>query len=202
MDSIERLRQDHDILRAKLRLLEYALRIGPEARYVLRELCYNLGSQLRIHIQREEVLILSSQQALAPEILTHLTAEHHDEPQLLHDLIGLFAQDVPPTWMEISSKLKRFITELRRHLAEEELTLFPILPRGAHLQETMTLNRVIHEYPRTRAIFNEMSIDMASEGCDCLDEIAWRHGIDPGKLLARLETAIPQPRVDTAARNE
>ncbi len=207
MNAIERLRRDHDILRTKLGLLEGALRMGPEAWFVLRELCYTLGGQLRDHIQREDALVSSCRQAFGPEILHHLAVEHHDEPQLLRTLIELFVQDVPPAWADVMSALTRFIQGLRRHLAEEEEDLFPMLERASvaqqydsvvvhvafpsSLHETMTLNRIVRQYPRTKAIFDELLIGLAFEGCDCLDEVAWRHGMESDELIARLEQAIP-----------
>lgn len=60
----------------------------------------------------------------------------------------------------------------------------------AHFEEVMTVNRILQQYPRTRPIFEHLFVNIPVEGCDCLDEVAWRHGLDVGELLAKLEDAI------------
>ena len=219
MSAIERLRRDHGLLRTKLSLLEGALGMGPEAWFVLRELCYTLGGQLRDHIQREDALVSHCRQALGPEILEHLAVEHHDEPQLLRAVVELFVQDGPPAWTDVKSALARFIQGLRRHLAEEEEDLFPMLEHASaprerdsaavqaacpvRLHETMTPNRIVHQYPQAHAIFDDLLISLAFEGCDCLDEVAWRHGMESRELLAKLEQAIrPPPDVAQLAEGD
>jgi hypothetical protein len=58
----------------------------------------------------------------------------------------------------------------------------------------MTANRLVRESPQTRRLFDELFISLPIEGCDCLDEIAWRHGMEGHELVAKLEEVIqPQP---------
>ena len=64
MNTVGRLRRDHAILRAKLDVLEAALRMGPEVWYVLREVCFTLARQLRDHIKREEELVAGCRQTM------------------------------------------------------------------------------------------------------------------------------------------
>ena len=214
MNAIERLRGDHDALRATLYLLEGALGMGPETRVTLRKLCHVLGGRLRDHIQREDALVSGCRQAFGPEILRHLAVEHHDEPQLLRALEELFAQDAPPVWTDVTSTLTRVIQGLRRHLAEEEQELFPTLERAfvpqardpgtvqaacpACLCDTMTPNWIVRQDPRTQAVFDELSINLAFEGSDGLDEVAWRHGVSDQELLQKLEEATRE----TSLRSE
>src|SRR5262245_66409232 len=47
------LRHDHDLLRKRLALLESALQVAPEARFVLREMCFSLHRMLHDHIAHE-----------------------------------------------------------------------------------------------------------------------------------------------------
>lgn len=58
------------------------------------------------------------------------------------------------------------------------------------LREDMTVNHVLHECPRTQRIFDQLLISASCEGHDCLDEVAWRRGIDCEHLLALLEEVI------------
>ena len=97
------------------------------------------------------------------------------------------------------------IERLRRdHMAEEERELFPLLERtlagcaaaeapaqtAQPFDETMTINRIVSQFPRTRPIFERLFINVPIEGCTCLDEAAWRHGMDAEELLHLLEGAV------------
>ena len=67
-----------------------------------------------------------------------------------------------------------------------------ILRAAAHARfdETMTVNRVVQEFPGTRPVFERLFISVPMEGCTCLDEVAWRHGLEAEELLEALETAV------------
>ena len=97
------------------------------------------------------------------------------------------------------------IEGLRRHMAEEEVELFPIFDRmlaeqeaaqpaaptpSSTLDETMTVNRIVQRFPRTKPVFEQFFIHIPTEGCTCLDEVAWRHGMESRELLERLEQVI------------
>ena len=60
------------------------------------------------------------------------------------------------------------------------------------LDETMTVNRIVHEFPATQRIFERLFIRVPLEGSTCLDEVAWRHGLDSRELLTSLEDAIEE----------
>lgn len=207
MQAIARLKRDHRILRSKLDVLEAALRMGPETWYVLREVCYTLSRQLQNHIKREDELVLAYYNAIAPEILTDISVEHHDEPEHLETINRMFVGERERNFDRIGTSLAEVINGLRRHMAEEEAALFPILereleaqesatlvyvPKG-HLHECMTVNRVVHEYPTTRAVFEKFFVNISLEGSSCLDEVAWQHGLDLHDLLEQLELDIPHP---------
>ena len=66
----------------------------------------------------------------------------------------------------------------------------PAAPAPAPIDETMTVNRVIHDFPHTRPVLERLFIDMLTDGYTCLDEVAWRHGMEAKDLVARLERAI------------
>ncbi len=88
-------------------------------------------------------------------------------------------------------------------MTEEEHALFPRIEKalaeqaseapkapGSCLYESMTVNRVIHDFPKTRETLKELFVNIPIEGCHCLDEVAWRHGIGTSELLRMLEGAI------------
>jgi len=66
-----------------------------------------------------------------------------------------------------------------------------LLPSG--LSETMTVQEVMRRYPNTGSVLEGLCIDRSFEGYDCLDEVAWRHGMESQELLALLEEEVAQP---------
>ncbi len=58
------------------------------------------------------------------------------------------------------------------------------------LDDTMTVNRVLHEHPETKAVFDRLSISSPIEGCECLDEVAWYRGMESRELLEQLRRVI------------
>ncbi len=206
MKAIDRLTRDHKLLRSKLDLLESTLGMGPASKwYILREICYTLSCQLQDHIQREEALVASCRQALSPEALAHSQIEHRDEPQLLRKVNHLFIEEGGRATEQVRAVLSEVIPRLRRHMDEEEVELFPMMAQilgdreepgapeatvHAGLREEMTVNGVLNEYPRTRIVFERLFINISFEGCDCLDEVAWRHGLESKDLLTWLGDVI------------
>ncbi len=61
---------------------------------------------------------------------------------------------------------------------------------SACLHEHMTLNRIVREHPETRSVCDRLRISLPFEGCDCLDEVAWRLGIKARDLISQLEGVI------------
>ena len=105
MKAIERLRRDHVILRSKLDVLESALKMGPEAWFVLREVSHTLAQQLRDHIRREEELVAACRAVLREEAVTHVSVEHRDEPQRLRALHRLFVKESGKSLSQIAPVL-------------------------------------------------------------------------------------------------
>ena len=206
MRTIDRLKRDHTILRTKLGMLEAGLQMGPETWFVLREVCHTLALQLRDHIRREETLVAAYRAVLKKEALEHLTVEHRDEPERLRTLSRLFVRESGQSLQQVAPVLKDVIQGLRHHMDEEEAEMFPALERmlasreaelvpaeleePARIQETMTVNRIVQEFPRTRPVFEQLFVNIPYEGSDCLDEVAWRHGLESRELLAKLEEAL------------
>lgn len=234
MNTVGRLRRDHAILRAKLDVLEAALRMGPEVWYVLREVCFTLARQLRDHIKREEELVAACRQTMIsppagkagggmnPKILAEIVVEHQDEPEQLRTITRLFLLQPDHSLERLRPALQETIRRLRLHMSKEESELFPVLERtlaetlgsaarepGRALlfDETTTVNRVVRDFPGVQPVFERLFINVPVEGCSCLDEVAWRHGMEARELLALLEQAVdacecrrqePVPQVETA----
>lgn len=207
MNTIDRLRQHHRTFRAKLDALEVALRLGPETWFVLREFGYSLSQQLSAHMREEDALIAAAEPRLGRALHERLVLAHRDEPELLHSANKLFLEKAIDAWDQLKLLLMAFIDQLRCHMDDEERELFPTLERflqqeeatatnavsAAHptpLIETMTINRILREHPETACVCRAMFIDIPFEGCDCLDEVAWCHGMESGELIAHLERAI------------
>lgn len=206
MNAIERLKRDHAILRSKLDVLEAGLRMGPETWFVLREVCFTLSRQLQNHTKREEELVMACRRTMPPHVLAEMAVEHRDEPEHLRTINRLFVEERGHPLERIRPALTEVIRGLRRHMAEEEQRLFPTLEQGlaaqeparapaqqtsgAHLHEDMTVNWALREYPVTRVVFERLFVNIPYEGCDCLDEVAWRRGIEVQELLDRLEQPV------------
>ena len=228
MNAIERLRRDHRILRSKLSVLEATLRMEGDTWFVLREVCFTLSRQLRDHIKREDELVIACRKAMNPKVLAEVVVEHKDEPAHLRTINRLFVSATDHSLERIRPELTEVIHGLRHHIAEEEAELFPILERVLEereaaepagtvpgpqaVDETMTVNRIVQEFPTTKPVFEQLFINVPMEGCTCLDEVAWRHGMEAQELLQRLEEAIAScscatrraetPCVDSASQPE
>ena len=59
------------------------------------------------------------------------------------------------------------------------------------IDQQMTPNAVLQEHPEMRKVFDALFINVSIEGCDHLDEVAWRHGMEIRELLTRLMRSIP-----------
>ena len=142
--------------------------------------------------------------AMNPKVLAEVVVEHHDEPAHLRTINRLFLSERDHTLERIRPALQEVIDGLRRHMSAEEVELFPILERvlsehevaepvelpDARVDETMTVNRVLQTFPGTRPVFERLFVNVPIEGCSCLDEVAWRHGMESRELLAKLEDVL------------
>jgi hypothetical protein len=131
--------------------------------------------------------------------------EHEDEPELLRAVNRLFLEERGQSFAMVKPALTSLIARLRAHMADEEANLFPTLERilapreaslaeepeaGPHVTGGMAVNRVLHEFPATQQVFNKLFVNVPLEGCDCLDEVAWRRGLLVRDLIGQLEGAI------------
>ena len=206
MRAVDRLRRDHEVLRTKLDVLEATLGMTPPTTwFILRELCYTLSRQLQDHIRREEDLVTACQQSLSPDVWSHVRLEHDEEPQLLRTINHLFIEEGGKAIEQVRTVLDELIPRLRRHMEGEEAELFPAIEKilgdqeepsaqessmAVKLHEEMTVNHILRTYPQTKLLLERLFINVPYEGYDCLDEVAWRRGMDCCQLLVVLEEAI------------
>ena len=207
MGATETLKRDHQILRAKLKLLEAAMQMLPESHFVLREMCWSLARMLETHIRREgEVLQPYSNriQALTQE---RMAQDHADQRLVLRDVNALLLGGIKAPISKVVPPLAQLIEELREHMAEEEQEVFPMVDRIADeelptpttplelplITESMTVNHVLKIHPRAQEIFRTFQVDVEADGCHCLDELYWRRGVDAAALLDALNYPEAEP---------
>jgi hypothetical protein len=209
MTALERVQRDHALFRVKLATLESALQFGEEARFVIRELCFTLSRQLASHVRRESQLASLCTRALwrfGSGDLGRLALEHHEEWQWLRLINRSVSHAAPGRFEELQATLTGVIPMWRSRMAEQEAQLFPLLTQTlggtlsvdaevaggvpVRLVESMTGREVVRRYPKARAVFERLFIDIDHEGYYGLDEIAWRHGFGSRQLLAQLEDTI------------
>ncbi len=197
MELVELLRADHALLRKKGLLLESALQVGPEARLVLREMSYSLMRMLDAHLQRETPLLQQYYyRAGSRELMP--ASDHSVERHLLRSANRLLNGQLRASVPLIILRLSQALEQLRVQMDRQEHLIFPSLgeqaspdgPGSIPLDGTMSVNEVLHRYPRAREIFEELCISRLDEGSDSVDEVAWRHGIDAAEVLERLRSAV------------
>ena len=103
-------------------------------------------------------------------------------------------------------RLSHLIEELREHMAEEEREVFPAVEKAEEevrpgaavplpplITEQMSANAVMKAFPATCPVFKKYGIRCGGDGCDCLDEMAWRCGLDAQALVKELQEAAAAP---------
>jgi hypothetical protein len=218
MNAVNRLKRDHTLFRSKLNVIESALHMGRNAWFVLRAECFSLARQLEGHTRREGELSASyhavPDRGRPPTPLT----DHRVERRHLA-FINRFLIEQPSHLLErIQPTITLFISGFRRRMNRQELTGFPmveetlvlsqvnqLLLQGERplwdLGETMTVAEVVTRYPAAGVVLERLFIDQRFERHDCLDEVAWRHGMESRELLAHLEEGLARggtPEVQTA----
>lgn len=206
MNTVNRLRREHALFRSNLNVLEAALRLGPEARYALRERCCSLAKQLEDHTRREEdlrcVFHAAVSHASSPVPFTDHTVERGQAA-----FINRFLLRYPNAPLgRIEPTITLFVSALRDRMEQQESTVFPVVEDALvlsevsrlleaerppwDLSETMTVGEVLACYPAAGPVLERLFINPACERYDALDEVAWRHGMESQDLLARLEEEL------------
>ena len=195
------LKKDHEVLRRKLGFLEAALQVAPQSPFVLREMCHSLTRMLDEHIHREDEALMPYANRIRAILRYRADQDHADQRLILLDVNALLLQGIKMPTSKVVNLLSHLIEELREHMAEEEREVFPAV-EGAEeecrepketlkplIAEHMSANVVMKTFPATRRVFEKHGIACGCEGCDCLDELAWRHGLDVKELMENLRQA-------------
>lgn len=196
------LRKDHDILRTTLECLEAALRVAPEQPLVLRDICCQAFTRvLDRHIKREEAALKPYRHRVQRILRQRERQDHADQRRVLRDLNALLLQGVTVPAGTIAPRFFHLIDELREHMAEEEREIFPTVDRVEAEQpsrasssvplitEGMSANAVMAQCPSTKPVFEKYGIRCGCDGCDDLDELAWRRGMETAELVSELQQA-------------
>ncbi len=155
METTAQLRQDHEILRAKLALLEGLLPLAAQMQYPIRELIFSIARRLRCHTEKETVLLRVLRVAChgdPAEATRYLPEEHQDQQQTLAFLNQLLAMGSQCPAEPVATYGAHLIDGLREHMAREDAVLFPAADRAigeAEGQEVVMEMRAIarHHFP-------------------------------------------------------
>ncbi len=196
------LRKDHDILRTKLKCLEAALRVAPQTPLVLRKMCcHSFTRVLDQHIKREEAALKPYRHRVRAILQQRKHQDHADQRRVLRDLNALLLQGVKIPVGAVAPRFFHLIDELREHMVEEEREIFPTVDRAEAEQpsranppdllitEAMSANAVMTQFPSTKPVFEKYGIRCGCDGCDALDELAWRRGVETAELVTELQQA-------------
>ena len=207
MNAVNRLKREHGIFRSKLNVLESALHMGQDAWFVLRAECFSLAKQLEGHALREEGLSTSCHAVPVSGWPPTSLADHAMESRQLA-FINRFLIEQPSRLLKrIAPTIIRFVSGFRRRMDRQESIGFPIVEETLvlskenqlllkearlpwDLSETIILGEVVTRYPAAGPALDRLFIDQRFERYDCLDEVAWRHGMESQELLAQLEEEL------------
>jgi hypothetical protein len=201
MPTLAALRADHALLRKKLALLESSLQIGPEARLMLRELSFSLLRLLQAHVQREAGAVDAYCHQVPSGRYLLRTVDHSVEQRLLRTVHEWLLSGLHVPTPMIILRLSQAAEQLTAQMEAQERTVFPVLgdleEAGASdaavpeaIRSSMSVNEVLRRYPQTQPVFEQFHVNRLCDGCDSVDEVAWRHGVELTELLTQLQQAV------------
>lgn len=131
MSVTELLMHDHKLLRAELRLLEAAMRVAPEAQFVLREMCWSLTRMLEEHIRHEVEVLRPFNNRIQTLTQAQMAQEHADQTATLRDVNEMLLGGMSAPMDQVVPPLTHLIEELREHMEQEERGVFALVDRIA-----------------------------------------------------------------------
>ena len=209
MGATSALSQDHTHLRKRLTLLESALRVVPDARFILREMCFSLLRELQDHMDREAAVLQSHGHLVTLQHFPPSARDHSAECALTRSIIALLLEGVSAADPSVIRSITQTIEQLRIHMEEQERMLFHLLDRleGFDLEGSLTaisgamsVNEVLNRYPQTEQVFEQFHINRMRDGYESVDEWAWRHGMEVSPLIERLRAAATPPPTAPSAQ--
>ncbi len=200
MDLTGPLHQDHAFLRKKLTLLEFAMESVPDTRILVRELCGSIQKYLQEHLQREErAMQLYYSAPLANPDIPRIH-DHAAELALFRGVNELLLGGLRVSSPMVMLRLSQAIEQLRARIEEQETRVFPVLyeqmggrpMERAHppISGAMSVNEILQRYPRTGPVFEQLHVNRLREGYESVDEVAWRHGVDPSEMVEHLRDMV------------
>lgn len=135
MRPTESLWADHETLRSQLTLLEENLRLADGACFPMRDAAFFLAGCLSAHMEHEEhfLIMLQEAQSEPPGLSIHRLLEereeHEDYRLTVTLLLELLNKEQPTSMDPIILCATHLIDGLRKHMAREEVTLFPVIDR-------------------------------------------------------------------------
>ena len=211
MTTTAMLKKDHEILRRKLDFLEAALQVAPQSVFVLREMCHSLTRMLDEHIHREDEALMPYANRIRGILRYRADQDHADQRLILRDVNALLLLGLKMPTSKVVTLLSHLIEELREHMAEEEREVFPAVEKAVEkaeeevrpgamaplpplITEQMSANAVMKAFPATRPVFEKHGIRCGCDGCECLEELAWRRGFDAKELMEKLQQAAVETK--------
>ena len=196
MDFTAPLRQDHAFLRKKLTLLEFAMESVPETRILVRELCCSIQKYLHEHAQREARAMQLYYSTPLTDPAVPRVHDHAAELALFRGANELLLGGLRVSSPMVMLRLSQAIEQLRARIEEQEARMFPVLYEQmegrpmvrAHptISGSMSVNEILQCYPRTEPVFAQLHVNRLREGYESVDEVAWRHGVDPSEMVEHL----------------
>ena len=197
MEAISTLRADHAHLRQKMLLMDSALQVGPEARFVLREMSFSLLHLLQDHMHREADALAAYYHHVPSGRFLLEPADHAVEYRLLKTVNELLLTGVRASLPLVILRLSQALEQLRAQIESQEQYLFSTLEQavgaggdGLVICPEMSVNEILSRYPQTRSVFEHLNVDRFQDGYESVDEIAWRRGLEVSGILEQLRQAV------------
>ena len=150
MNASDELRYDHDVLRAKLCLLELYLPSYRDCACTVSRLIDSFASCLRSHTEREERLLTVLALACGEPsqvCLERVHDAHENQRTQLAILHGLLSQPEPGEEGQVVVQFAYLAHNVREHLATEEQDLFPLIDLAGLDELVMVHEAVSWETP-------------------------------------------------------
>ena len=150
MSTTEDLSQDHQILRAKLDLLEQWLPYAHAAPFTLLNSIRTIARRLQQHTEREHAAIeslSSARHGQASPPISRLLHDHRDQDETLTILEELLAKGRACEADHVITYATHLIDSLREHMADEEERFFPFLEQAEDLSTDQSVHAAALKFP-------------------------------------------------------
>jgi len=130
IQDLQHLKEEHDVFRMQLDVVEAAMDLGTRGGAVLRDLSRELFLKLRLHVRRESRLAVIVSRRLGRIDAAQL-AKFAIEHDAALETLRVIRRSLPPpnetTLRHLRPALRMLVSSLRRHMCDQEQLLFPLL---------------------------------------------------------------------------